>query len=307
MLKTSPSTEKRAESKFVRRAVFEIPENIFQTKRPPVPAHAFVHERDKAFSESTPTSLIDLDLGEQLGFDYPATTPFLLARYLRVRAGESLSTELISSGEIHYVIQGSGESSNRDDRIIWRPGDVFCFPGGVKTVHKAIGQNAVLLQFTDEPLYSFTHAQPAAEGKAVIETVHHLGEDIDDQLVKIYESDKSANASGMAVQLISQATQHLGTCLPSIALAVNSLAGGKSQRPHVHNAVALTLCIQGADCYSLIDGERIDWQPDTVMVTPPTAVHSHHNVGDKMMKCLIAQDGGLYYHARTVGFSFTDY
>ena len=56
----------------------------------------------------------------------------------------------------------------------------------------------------------------------------------------------------------------------------------------------------------MIDGQRVDWQPDAVMVTPPAAVHSHHNQGDQLMTCLIAQDSGLYYHARTIGFSFAE-
>ena len=306
MSDTAVGTEKRAETASSRRAVYEVPENIFQAKRPPVPAHVFVNERDKAFSESTPSGLTNLDLSEQLGFDYPATTPLLLARYLRVRSGENVSTELIASGEIHYVIRGSGESRNRNNQIVWRAGDVFCFPGGARTVHHANEQDAVLLQFTDEPLYAFTRAQPPAEGAAAVEAVHHLGEQIDEELDHLYRRGAREKSSGMAVQLLSRSTQRLGTCLPSVALAVNSLAGGTSQRPHVHNAVALTLCIQGADCYSIVGGKRVDWQPNAVMVTPPTAVHSHYNHGDKRMKCLIAQDSGLYYHARTAGFSFVD-
>ncbi len=306
MSDTALGTEKRAKTASTRRAVYEVPENIFQTRRPPVPAHLFVDERDKAFSESTPSGPIDLDLGDRLGFDYPATTPFLLARYLRVRSSENVSTELIAGGEIHYVIRGSGESRNRNDEIAWRAGDVFCFQGGAKTVHRANGQDAVLLQFTDEPLYAFTQAQPPAEGAAAVEAVHHLGEQIDEELDNLYRRGAGEESAGMAVQLLSRATRRRGTCLPSVALAVNTLPGGASQRPHMHNAVALTLCIQGADCYSLVDGERVDWQPNAVMVTPPTVAHSHHNCGDEMMKCLIAQDSGLYYHARTVGFRFVD-
>ena len=297
---------KRAETASARRAVYEVPENIFEIRRPPVPAHLFVDERDKAFAESTPSGPIDLDLGGRLGFDYPATTPFLLARYLRVRAGDNVATELIAGGEIHYVIRGSGVSRNRNDQIAWRRGDVFCFPGGAKTIHHANEHDAVLLQFTDEPLYAFTRAQAPAEGAAAMEAVHHLGEQIDEELGHLYRRDVGEEAAGMAVQLLSRSTRRRGTCLPSIALAVNTLAGGTSQRPHVHNAVALTLCIQGADCHSLVDGERVDWQPNAVMVTPPTVVHSHHNRGDKMMKCLIAQDAGLYYYGRTGGFSFVD-
>ena len=60
----------------------------------------------------------------------------------------------------------------------------------------------------------------------------------------------------------------------------------------------------GRRCHSLIDGQRVDWEPDAVMITPPAAFHSHHNDGDEVALFLIVQDGGLYYHARTMGFSW---
>ncbi len=40
------------------------------------------------------------------------------------------------------------------------------------------------------------------------------------------------------------------------------------------------------------------------MITPPAAMHSHHNEGDELALFLIVQDGGLYYHCRTMGFSY---
>jgi gentisate 1,2-dioxygenase len=56
----------------------------------------------------------------------------------------------------------------------------------------------------------------------------------------------------------------------------------------------------------MIDGKRVDWKPNAVMVTPPADVHSHHNNGDQTMTCLIVQDGGLYYHCRTMDFRYAD-
>ncbi len=40
------------------------------------------------------------------------------------------------------------------------------------------------------------------------------------------------------------------------------------------------------------------------MITPPTELHSHHNEGRALALFLIVQDGGLYYHCRTMGFSY---
>jgi hypothetical protein len=40
------------------------------------------------------------------------------------------------------------------------------------------------------------------------------------------------------------------------------------------------------------------------MITPPAAFHSHHNEGRDLALFLIVQDGGVYYHCRTMGFSY---
>jgi hypothetical protein len=36
------------------------------------------------------------------------------------------------------------------------------------------------------------------------------------------------------------------------------------------------------------------------------SVHSHHNGGNEQAMFLIVQDGGLFYHARTMGFEFAE-
>ena len=68
--------------------------------------------------------------------------------------------------------------------------------------------------------------------------------------------------------------------------------------------MALTLALEGEDVYSEIDGRRVDWQRHAVLVTPPRALHSHHKRGDAAMLSLVVQDGGAFYNARAIGFSF---
>lgn len=86
----------------------------------------------------------------------------------------------------------------------------------------------------------------------------------------------------------------------------HSLPAGAMQRPLRHNSVAVSLVIQGDRCYSMIDGVRKDWAPWATTITPPVSVHSHHNDGDEQAMFLIVQDGGLFYHARAMGFEFVD-
>ena len=87
---------------------------------------------------------------------------------------------------------------------------------------------------------------------------------------------------------------------------MNYLPPGVTQRPHRHNSVAVSLVINGGNCFSTIDGKRKDWAPWCTTITPPVSVHSHTNHGDERAMFLIIQDGGLYYHGRTMGFEFVE-
>ena len=94
--------------------------------------------------------------------------------------------------------------------------------------------------------------------------------------------------------------------LPTLTLAMNTLAPGVTQRPHRHNSVAITLIVEGNSCYSTVDDRQKQWTPWATTITPPVSVHSHTNGGDRLAKFLIVQDGGIYYHARANGFEFVD-
>ena len=94
--------------------------------------------------------------------------------------------------------------------------------------------------------------------------------------------------------------------MASLTLSLNTLPGGAAQRPHRHNAAAITLVVQGRSSFSLIDGARAEWSEWATLVTPPCAPHSHHNGGSERALFLIVQDGGFHYQARTMGFAFLD-
>ena len=86
---------------------------------------------------------------------------------------------------------------------------------------------------------------------------------------------------------------------------MNQLRAGGAQPPHRHNSVAVSLIVDGPKGYSMVDGIRKDWEPWVTIVTPPESVHSHHNDSSSQASWLIVQDGGLYYHCRTMGFSYS--
>jgi len=295
-----------ADSPHSGRARYFDSSNAFALKYPPVPCHQFIAERDRALDPASPTQLIPLDLSAPLELEFPATTPLIMTYYARMRPGERLATRFKASGELYYVIAGSGRTQRDGATIAWGPGDVFCLPGGSESSHVAGDADCVLWVITNEPQLAFENLEPPAPEHAVTSAVHYPAAEIKEQLARVAQKLEGQKIAGLALVFSSTDQAKRRNVLPSLTLAVNQLPPHEVQRPHRHNSVAVTLCLQGKNCYSMIGGRRVDWQPHAVMVTPPADVHSHHNDGDEWMSCLIVQDGGLHYHCRTMGFEFAD-
>jgi len=153
-------------------------------------------------------------------------------------------------------------------------------------------------------MLAFERLQPPAAGRAPIEAAHFPADEIGRQLDAIHRLAMTAEMPGKSISFGTAGLEADHVALPSFTFSMNSLSPGEMQRPHQHNAVAVTLIVQGEGCYSLIDGRRVAWEPWTVMLTPPGAMHSHHNDGARRALFLIVQDGGLHYHTRTMGFSY---
>ena len=300
------SGQASTDSDYARRARFFDSGNAFNLKFAAVPPHSFVAERDRAFEAATGTALIPCDAGAPMGIDFAATTPLVLAHYARIATGESLEIVSRASTELYYVIDGAGRSTQGRDQIRWRTGDVFCFPGGRRGVHESLGGDAILWLVTNEPQLAFERFRPPSAEEALVQPVHYPAAVIEAQLSRAYKKLVGQRTPGLAVILSSEELEERRSVSPTLTLAMNQLPPGGSQIPHRHNSVAVALVIDGPDTYSKIDGVRVDWAPYATMITPPGAVHSHHNEGHKAARWLIAQDGGLYYHCRTLGFQYAD-
>jgi gentisate 1,2-dioxygenase len=280
--------------------------NAFNVQLPPVPDHLFTAEPAAAMDPEAPTGLTPCDLSHQLACRFPATTPLVLARYARIRTGERLTTEFAASGIICYVIRGAGHTDSGTEQIVWSTGDLFILPGGPSYTHAATA-DAVLWIVTNEPQLAFEHLRPPADGDAPTAIVHFTADEIAHQIAFLYDIGRTEEIAGSALIFSSAEQEASRNILPTLTVAMNSLPGGKSQRPHVHNAVAVSLIIKGTQCYSVMDGRRKDWAQWATSITQPTAVHSHHNGGNEQALFLIVQDGGIFYHARAMGFEFTEH
>jgi gentisate 1,2-dioxygenase len=279
--------------------------NAFNIVNPPVPDRSFTLEPALALSDDTPTSLIACDLSAVLHTPFPATTPLVLARYGRIRAGETLTTDFAASGTIAYVIRGSGITTCGSEQIVWSAGDILVLPGGMAVSHTA-ESTAVLWLVTNEPQLAFENLRPTSPGRSPTDLVHYRADEIDRQIALLYEVGRNATIAGSALIFSAERQEATRNILPTLTAAMNSLPPGFVQPPHRHNAVAIALIIRGNGCFSIIDGKRKNWSPWATTITPPVSVHSHHNGGAEQARFLIIQDGGIFYHTRAMGFAFVE-
>lgn len=296
----APGTDAEARGRFFNSG------NAFNIKLPPVPNAVFADEAARALNDATPTGVIVCDASEAMACDFPATSPFLLARYLRLRAGDSLRLSAKATGVVHYVIAGRGVTRMGDEQITWEAGDVFVAPGGIELRHTAGDAAAVLWAVGNEPQLNFENLEPPLPGHAPTGLVHYRHDEIARQIEHIYSFERDEDEAGLALIFSSDKQQEGRNVLPSLTLAMNTLQPGGAQRAHRHNSVAVSLVVHGEACYSKIDDERKDWAPWATTITPPESVHSHHNDGAQRAMFLIVQDGGFFYHARAMGFAFVD-
>lgn len=285
------------------RAIWNTPENAFDWSWPKVPRHQFLSEKEKAYDFNGDSLLIPLDISNVLKTSYMATTPSILARYIKINSKKNLSHILSTSGEIYYVLEGKGFSKNENEMIEWSKGDVFCFPGGKETEHSSIADNSILFLVTNEPLLNFEQLSPSNNNSNILPS-HWPHEKTASFLEERYKRPKTKETSGVAVLFSTEETLPSRNTIPSINTSINTLEAGGDQRPHRHNGVAITLAIEGEKVYSMIEDQKIDWKNGVAQITPAAELHSHHNRGSKRMISFVVQDEGLHWYLRTTGFSW---
>ena len=287
------------------RARFFNSGNAFNVKLPKVPARCFVDEAQAALDAGW-SGFHACDQSEAIGSAFAATTPLMLARYASIAPGETLTADFRATGAIWYVIRGSGTLATGTEAIAFAPGDVMLTPASAPALLSAGDGGAVLWVVTNEPQLAFDGSLPPPADASPVEPVHYPAAEIAAQLGKVVSAAQKATTSGIALIFSSERQEKSRNILPALTLSLNTVPAGEQQRAHRHNSAAITLILKGDDCYSMVGGEKCAWLPFATLVTPATEPHSHHNDSDARAMFLIVQDGGLHYHARTMGFAFLE-
>jgi gentisate 1,2-dioxygenase len=174
--------------------------------------------------------------------------------------------------------------------------------------------DAALYWVHDEPLLRYLGVEATA--RQFPATLYRRDE-TRKALDAVIADPSSAAANRLSVLLGNRALPQTMTITHVVWAMFGILPVAAVQAPHRHQSVAVDLVVDARPgCYTLVgsrlddhgriaDGERFDWEPHAVFVTPPGLWHSHHNESGHPAHILPIQDAGLHTFLRTLDIRFS--
>ncbi len=99
--------------------------------------------------------MVPLDLSKELGLKTgAATSPALLANFVRIRTGEQIDTSPNATSQLYYVLYGRGFAAINGHLVRWEKGDFLTLPAGSRSVFYAEAETA-MYWVHDEPLLRY--------------------------------------------------------------------------------------------------------------------------------------------------------
>ncbi len=273
-----------------------------------IPIQAFPSQ----LHEEGETRIIELDLSEIIGTPYPATTPNLMANYLRICQNDKLPTTVLASSEIFFVMRGKGRTETDRGTLTWQAGDAFTLPTNRGMTHYA-QEDTALFWVHDAPMLQYIGAVP---GTPRFEPTYYSKSYLDREINHLQEASIGANRNRNGVILGNPVSEKNRTMTHTMWSLYNLLPKGATQKPHRHNSVAIDLAVYAeSGTYTLLGKEidasgniinpvKAEWKPNTVFVTPPGWWHSHHNHSNSDAYVFPVQDAGMQIYMRTLDIQF---
>lgn len=263
--------------------------------------------------DSGMTRIIPLDLSKELGCDYAATGPGMLANFIRILAGEQVSIDPVASSQVFYALEGSGTVTQGKYSFPFAKGDFFTLPGGTETT-LAASATARLYYVHDAPLFNYLGATVA---RPRFSPTRYPAETAKAELDKAINAPGSANRNRMSILLGNANFPQTRTITHGMWVMFGIVPKDAIQKPHRHQSIALDFvgeCKPG--CYTLVGTEideegnivnptRVDWNPGMAFVTPPGYWHAHYNESGENAYIIPFQDAGLHTYLRTLNIQFS--
>ena len=117
--------------------------------------------------ETGPSRILPFDLSRHMEIcDGPATSPNLMASFVRIVEGDSIATQATATSQAFYVIRGNGTSTSEEHGTMeWSTGDMMVLPvtPGEVTHACTTAENggAALYWIHDQPLLDYLGVLPS--------------------------------------------------------------------------------------------------------------------------------------------------
>lgn len=263
-----------------------------------------------------------IDFSEVFRSEYKATSPNLLASFIKVKPGEFIQTSnqgdnscVNATSHLFFIINGSCELIFDNYILYGSPGAIVISPmfDSIR-INNTGGEDLSIYYINDSPLVNYLGNRPI---KRLFKPAVYSEEYLVSNLDKLSNPDN--NRKG--ILLSNRDTEKIGTntITPVLWALYNELPPNTVQRSHKHNSVALDFCIACEDSeniYTLMGEEldesgnilnptKIHWKTGEMFITPPGLWHSHNNMGETYAYILPIQDAGLLLYQRILGINLT--
>jgi gentisate 1,2-dioxygenase len=281
---------------------------IFSGLIPPVPYHSFSPD----FFQQKTSGILPLDVSEKMKCPGPATSPALLANFVRIVKG-TLKTNALATSQLFFVFQGSGRTEACGRTIEWKQGDFMVFPAHGEAIHHTDGE-AGFYWVHDAPLLRYLGVTATEERFQPTVFEHSKAAA---KLEQIANDPVTSQANRVSVLLANSNFPQTRTITHTLWAMFGLLPKGKVQYPHRHESVALDFVIScKPGCYTMIgteldsdgmikNGHRENWKSGASFITPAGYWHSHHNESGEDAHVLPIQDAGLHTYLRTLDILYS--
>ncbi|ATH92561.1 cupin [Bacillus glycinifermentans] len=278
----------------------------------PVPIKEFGPE----LYRSGETQIIPLDISNELKTDYPASSPSLLAHFIKIRTGDTINTKPNATSELYYVIEGAGTTVSCGETIEWHKGDFFTLPAGSISRHTAF-EDASIYYITDSPLLRYLGVNAA---EARFKPTLYTAEQAKAKLAEAANAPDARFRNRISILLNNDIFDQTLTITHVLWAMFGIVPPGSSQAPHSHKSVALDFVAYAApgtytlvgnkidpETKEIIDPVKVEWVTGKSFITPPGLWHSHHNESNEAAYIIPIQDAGLQTYLRTLDIQFQHY
>jgi len=195
----------------------------------PIPATSF----PAALYDSGPSRVVPLDLSHELRTAYTATSPALLASFVRINAGDELSMQPNATSQLLYCIRGRGHSRVDGAVVAWKEGDFLTLPAATAATHAAEDDSA-LYHVVDTPLLDYLGAVASAPR---FRPTTFRAEAARARLAEVAAAPDADRKSRVSVLLNNKRLDQTLTVTHTLWAMFGVLPDGKTQLPHRHQSV----------------------------------------------------------------------